>query len=99
MPWFISLLIGGLYQAFGSFVTSLLIKLGVGFIVYENFNVLFSGISQLIWSNLDSAPSAIISIMSLLKVGSGINIVLSAITVRQALNGFNGTSIKKMSFK
>lgn len=99
MPFFISLLIGGLFQAFGAFITSLLIKLGIGFVVYEGFNVLFAGISALIFSNLDSSPTVIISIMSLLKVGSGINIVLSAITVRQVLNGFNGTSIKKMSFK
>lgn len=99
MPYLISLLIGGLFNAVGSFVTSILIKLFVSFVVYEGLSTLTNFISAQIFSNLDALPPDIIAIMALLKLGSAINVILSAITVRKVLGGLNSDSIKRMHLK
>lgn len=99
MPYFISVLIGGLFNAVGAFATSILIKLFVGFVIYEGLSVLTGSVTSHIWSNLDALPPTIIQILALLKVGSAINVILSAITVRKILGGLNSDSIKKMQLK
>lgn len=99
MPIFLAALIGGLVSAAGSMVGRVLIALGVSYVSYTGLNVLFSGIQSAVASNLSALPPGVIGLMGLLKVGTSINIIFSAITVRMTLGGLTGGAIKKAVLK
>ena len=99
MPVFIAALIGGLVSAAGSLVGRILISLGVSYVSYKGLDVLFSGIQTAIQSNISGLPSGVVGLMGILKIGTSINIVFSAIVVRLTLGGLTSGAVKKMVLK
>ena len=99
MPVFLAALIGGLVSAAGSLVGRILIALGVSYVSYKGLDVLFSGIQAAIQSNISGLPSGVIGLMGILKIGTSINIIFSAIVVRLTLGGLTSGAVKKMVLK
>lgn len=99
MPVFLAALIGGLVSAAGSLVGRILISLGVSYVSYKGLDVLFSGIQTAIQSNISGLPSGVVGLMGILKIGTSINIIFSAIVVRLTLGGLTGGAVKKMVLK
>ena len=99
MPIFIAALIGGLVSAAGSMVGRVLIALGVGYVSYKGMDILFSSIKSLMLSNLSGLPAGVIGLFGILKIGTDVNILFSAITIRFTLNGLTGGALKKMVIK
>ena len=99
MPVFIAALIGGLVSAAGSLVGRILISLGVSYVSYKGLDVLFSGIQTAIQSNISGLPSGVVGLMGILKIGTSINIIFSAIVVRLTLGGLTSGAVKKMVLK
>ena len=99
MPVFIAALLGGLVSAAGSLVGRILISLGVSYVSYKGLDVLFTGIQTAIQSNLSGLPAGAIGLMGILKVGTSINIIFSAIVVRLTLGGLTGGAVKKIVLK
>ena len=99
MPVFIAALIGGLVSAAGSLVGRILISLGVSYVSYKGLDVFFSGIQTAIQSNISGLPSGVVGLMGILKIGTSINIIFSAIVVRLTLGGLTSGAVKKMVLK
>ena len=99
MPVFLAALIGGLVSAAGSLVGRILISLGVSYVSYKGLDVLFSGIQTAIQANISGLPSGVVGLMGILKIGTSINIIFSAIVVRLTLGGLTGGAVKKMVLK
>lgn len=99
MPIFVAALIGGLVSAAGSLVGRVLIALCIGFVSFKGMDVLLSAIKSSVAGNLSGLPAGVIGLMGLFKVGTMINILWSAVSIRLTLNGLTSGSIKKMVVK
>lgn len=97
MPVFIAALIGGLVSAAGSFVGRVLIALGIGFVTFTGVDIALEALKAQAFAGLAALPVA--GILGTLKIGTGLNIVFSAITARLVLNGLTSGTIKRMVYK
>lgn len=99
MHIFIAALLGGLVSAMGSLVGRVLIALGIGYVTYQGLNLLLDFAETAIFSNLLGADSQTIAVMSLLKIGSAVNVIISAINVRLIVGGLTSGAVTKMVIK
>lgn len=93
----IAFLVGALVQAASSFVGSALVALGVSAVTYKGVSTLFDYIKGIAFANMDAAASYgnLAGWLGLLKVGTCMNILFSAVAARLVLKGLTGGSIKK----
>ena len=96
MPIFIAALLGGLVQAAGTLVGRVLLSLGFGYVMFTGLDAGLSWVSSQIVSNVGQLGAQSIAVLGAAKVGSAVNIVLSAIGARLFLNGVTGGAIKKL---
>ena len=99
MPIFVAALLGGLVSAAGSLVGRVLISLGVSYVSFKGMDVLLASIKSLVSSNLSGLPVGVVGLLGLFKIGTMINILFSAITVRMTLIGLKSGAITKAMFK
>jgi hypothetical protein len=99
MPVIIAMLVGGLVQAAGSFVGRALIALGIGYVAYTGIDTALAAFKALAVSNAGGLPASIAGMLGVLKIGTGINIIFSALTARLVLNGLTSGTIKRLVFK
>lgn len=97
MPAFLLALLGGLVQIAGSMVGSVLIALGISAVTYTGVSSLFDQIKVIAFSNMDLAASyaGLSGWLGLLKVGTCMNILFSALAARLALKGLQGGAVKR----
>jgi len=98
MPVAIAMLIGGLVSAAGSFVGRALLSLGIGFIAYSGIDVAISGLLATATANGGALPMGLAGMLGVLKIGTGLNIIMSAITVRLVLAGMTSGVVRRMAF-
>lgn len=72
-----------------------LVGLGVGVVTYEGLDVSLNWLKSQALSNAFALGPQIVGMLSVLKVGQCINIVLSAIAVKFAVNGVASGRFKK----
>lgn len=70
-------------------VKMVLKALGVGLVSYVGVNVVLSQATEYILQNFSSLPMIVQQVLGLLKFDVAINIILSAITTKLVLRGFN----------
>jgi len=99
MPVFLAALIGGLVAAAGSFVGRVLIALGVGFVTYQGIDVALGQFKDLFVASAGNLSGDIAGMLGVLKIGTGVNIIMSALTARLILNGMTSGTIKRMVIK
>lgn len=95
MPILLASLLGGLINIAGSIAGRVLIALGISVITYSGLTASLSWLQSGAMSAMSGLPAQVLAIMALLKVGSCISMVTSAITVRMTLQGLTNGSIKK----
>lgn len=85
----IQALIGALIVSVVPLVKMVLKALGIGIVSYVGINFVLSQIIEVITQNITSVPMQMQQIMGLAKIDVGLNIVLSAVSTRLTLKGFD----------
>lgn len=99
MPVFLAALIGGLVSAAGSFAGRVMIALGITFVAYQGIDTLMDQFVTMFQNSAAGLPASIAGMLGVLKIGTGVNIILSACIARFTLNGMTSGTIKRMVFK
>jgi hypothetical protein len=99
MPVIIAALIGGLVSASASFVGRALIALGVGVVVYTGVDIALGEFKTIFITSANGMDGRIVGMLGIFKIGTGLNIVISSILARLALNGLTSGSMKRFVLK
>ena len=95
MPVFLAALGGVLINIVGTIVGRVMIALGIGVVTYTGVGASIDFLKAQAISNFNSLPSEVYSILAMLKVGSAINIIVSAIMARLVLDGVTSDTFKR----
>lgn len=95
MPIFVAALLGGLVSAAGSMVGRILIAAGVSLVTFTGINVLLSQVLADVVSHANSLGPTFVGIFGVLKLGTCINILVSAVTARMTLNGLTSGTVSR----
>lgn len=99
MPAFIAALMGALIQVVGSLVGRVLVALGLSVVTYTGMSVTLNWLkSQAVYAAL-GLPSDVIGMLSVMKVGTSISIIFSAMLARLVVTGLSGDTVKKWVLK
>lgn len=99
MPIFIAALLGGLIQAAGSLVGSVLISLGIGYVAYTGLDTSLDWLRSQIAASFTGFPAQSLAVLSALQVGSGLSVLMSALVARLVIDGLTSGTMKKMVLK
>lgn len=99
MPVFIAALLGGLVQAAGTLVGRVLISLGIGYASYSGLDASLGWLRQMIAAQWSGLPAQTMAVASALQLGSGVSVILSAISARLVLEGMTSGVVKRMVLK
>jgi hypothetical protein len=99
MPVFLAALLGGLIQVAGTLVGRVLLSLGFAYVVYNGLDTGLDFIKSQIASSASGLGSQALAAASTARVGSALNVVLSAMAARLLLNGMTGGAIRKLVIK
>jgi len=95
MPWLVGALLSGLLQIVGSLVGRVLVSLGAAVITYTGFSGTLNWLkSSAVTAALGLGPE-IVGMLSVLKVGTSISIIFSAMLARLLVTGLTGDTVKK----
>ena len=95
MPVFIAALMGALIQIVGSLVGRVLVALGLSAVTYTGLCVTLNWLkSQAVTAAL-GLPADVVGMLSIMKVGTCISIIFSAMLARLVINGLSGDAVKK----
>lgn len=101
MPPLIASLIGGLAGSMGSFVSRVLLSLGLSYVAYQGVDVLVDWIKVQAFDYLSQAGSisvVVTQIMGVLQIGTCVSIWFSAFAVFLGIK-LSGGVVKKMVLK
>lgn len=98
MPAIIVMLLGGLVRIVGKMAVEVLVALGIGIVTYTGAEAGISVIKAQAISAFSGLPPGVFSLLGLLKVGTCMSIVFSAVAIRMGLNGTRG-AIKRFKLK
>jgi hypothetical protein len=99
MPAFIAVLLGGLIQICGSLVGRVLVALGLSVVTYSGMAVSINYLKSQAVSAALGLPPEVVGMLSVLKVGTCISIIFSAMLARLVVTGLNGDTFKKWVLK
>ncbi len=94
MPAFVAWIGAVLVDAAGSWVVQALIALGIGIVTYEGVDTSMNWLKTQALNAAFSLGPQVVGVLSVLKVGQCINIVLSAIAVRFSIKGLASGKFK-----
>jgi len=97
MPLIISMLIGALVRAVGTIVGKVLLSLGFGYVSYQGIQMALDWVKDGITQSILALPPDVISILSTLKFGQGIGVIMSAFAVRMTLDGLSSDQFRKLT--
>lgn len=95
MPAFIAAMGGMLISLVGTLVGRVLIALGISVASFTGMKVLLNSFKENAINALISLPPDVLNMLSMMKVGVSLNIIMSAILTRLLLNGLSGDTIKR----
>jgi len=99
MPIFIAALVGGLVSAAGSFAGCVLLSLGIGVVAYSGSDTSMSTIFNMATANGSALPNGLSGMLGVLRIGQGLNIIMSALVVRLTLNGLTSGTMRRFVLK
>lgn len=83
----------------GSLVGQVLVALGIGYVSYSGIDVILNYGKTLILDNLNATGTSIVGVLGLLKVGTAINIMFSAVAAKMTIAGVKSGAVKHMRIK
>ena len=96
LPVLFAQAIGGvLVSVAGNVVSRVLVALGIGVVTYTGMNFTLDWLKGQVVANIQSLPPEVIGMLSTMKVGNCISVILSAMLIRLSLNGMTGDSFKR----
>lgn len=88
-------IMGGLLAVAPSLVGKILLALGIGVATYTGINTSLTWLKSSAVSALLGLPPQVVGMLSLMRVGSCISMVFSAILIKLALDGLTSGNLKK----
>lgn len=99
MPALVAVIMGALIQIVGSLVGRVLVALGMSVVTYTGMSVTLTWLkSQAVTAALGLPPD-VIGMLSVMKVGTSISIIFSAMLARLVVTGLQGDTVKKWVLK
>lgn len=99
MPAFIAALMGALIQIVGSLVGRVLVALGMSVVTYTGMSITLTWLkSQAVTAAL-GLPSDVVGMLSIMKVGTSISIIFSAMLARLVVTGLSSDTVKRWVLK
>ena len=95
MPVFVSAIGGMLLTIAASFVGRVLASLGLSVVTFYGISNALDYLKQLIMQSLSQLPADVLQLVALMKVGTALSIVFSAMFASMLLNGLNSDTFKK----
>ena len=89
-------IVAGLASGVGQIVAKTLVTLGIGYVSYTGLDALITLNEGQILTLLQALPPTAVQLLGVLKVGTCIRIVFSALMMRATLFGLNEGVIKRM---
>lgn len=99
MPQLGAILYAAVLWAVRRGVLDLLVGLGVGVATFAGVGAALDKLKELLVQNLSGLPSQVLSVLSYMRVGVALSIILSAITMRLAIDGLKDGTIKRWRLK
>ena len=94
MPWLGGIIAGALLNIVGSLVGRVLTALGLGVVAYTGINSSLTWLKTNAFDSLLALPPGVVGVLSMLKVGSCISMVFSAMLMRAMLQGMQSDTVK-----
>ena len=88
-------LLGGFLAIAPTLIGKILLALGIGVATYSGIDVSLGWLKSSAVSALVGLPPSVVGMLSLMRVGSCISMVFSAILIRLALDGVTNGVLKK----
>lgn len=95
MPVFISALLGGLINIAGTVAGRVLIGLGISAVTYTGLSASLDWLRDNAVSSLLAMPPQVVGVLSIMKVGSALSMIMSATAVKLTLDGIGGATFKR----
>jgi len=95
MPIFVSALLGGLINICGTIAGRVMIGLGISVVTYTGLSASIDYLKTSAIAQLGALPAQVLSIMSIMKVGSSLSIIMSATAVKLTLDGLTSDTFRK----
>lgn len=92
-------LVGAFIAAAPSLVGQVLVSLGIAAVTYTGFSASIDWLKSSAVVALMGLPPEVVGMLSLMKVGSCISMIFSALLIRLALTGMASGTFKKMVTK
>lgn len=99
MPAFIAVILGGLIQICGALVRRVLVALGLSVVTYSGMAVSINYLKSQAVSAALGLPPEVVGMLSVLRVGTCISIIFSAMLARLVVTGLTGDTVKKWVLK
>jgi len=99
VPLFAAAIVGALIQIAGTLVGKVLLSLGIGYVTYTGVDTGISWAKAQVVANMSGLPADALQIVGVLKVGTAISILSSALVARALLAGLTSGSFKRMVIK
>lgn len=99
MPAFLWALGSLLLQIVGSMAGRVLVALGVGVVTYTGMNASLTWLKQQAVASVTMLPADVLQVLGILKVGSCVSIVASAMVARLLINGVQSDTFKRWVIK
>jgi len=91
--WYATLL-GGLLNIAGSLAGQVLIALGIGVVTYTGIDTSIAWLKTGFVNSVGGLPAEAVGMLSLMKVGSCVSMVISAVLVKMTLSGLTSGTMK-----
>lgn len=92
-----ALIWGSLLNILGTLVGRVMVAIGIGVTTYAGFQTLLTGLRNEVVMNLQGLAPQIVQMLALMKVGTAVSMVISAITIKLTLSGLTGDTLKRWS--
>jgi hypothetical protein len=99
MPVFVAAIGGMLINLVGSLVGRVLIALGISVVTYTGMSSTLDWLKGNAITAIGGLPGDVVQLLGMMKVGTAISIVTSAIAARMIINGIGGDTFKKWVLK
>lgn len=95
MPAFIPMIGGMLLSLVAGFVGRVVASLGLSIVTYIGISNALGYLKTLVTQSLGALPPDIVQILSVMKVGTSLSIIFSALAASMMLNGLDSDTFKK----
>jgi len=95
MKWLGSIVAGAFLEIIGTLIGKALTALGIGVATYTGFSATLTWLKTSAVTSLMALPPDVVSMLSLMRVGSCISMVSSALIVRLTFQGMQSDTVKR----